>query len=623
MAVNSAFANGFGAAPAVGLLGTWPPDPTQLLSAGLLPSRPPPQQRLGVLGIPCDPASLFGSPFDPSQLAGAGPEGGGDLGALAAQVRALQAVRDHLSVAAGWLGQLPGQGGPAPDASGGHAPVVQPPLPPITASTAKPVTAMAPTGALRPFDPSGGFTPDRTFTVGDGDANGTLIGIARQLYPDNPLAGVGLLARANRLQGNAQNSPILVPGQALTAPTLSGDAASLAASEHDGRSVLAANDLGLQSLAAQRAAGTRQTLPEPDTFTRRLISGQNVWTGQPIEPSQGGFANSQAPGSFDRLGAILAAPPLPPRPRIETLGGNQYADIPDAAGDHLYPVEGYRSDGQPMLSGGAFLVPPDPVGEAKARRSAAWLQATDRMADNPGATLGLVIAGAAGADEPTQLHSIDLGDALGGLVLASGTPGGESPGLLNTAAPRFSATPSAEIRAFSQSPEREDPGGAGGSPDSPAPENPGTTGALPDDPEPENSEGVEPTQGDIERINGRMPINSKYAGKVFPLDELTPGLKAKHPDIHLKYPDSVQFIPKGHPDFLPYAMAGFTRDDLTGNYTIDRRIANMYGFSGAKPSDYVWHHVEDGKTMLLIPADLHDAVRHTGGVAVLKQANRK
>lgn len=33
---------------------------------------------------------------------------------------------------------------------------------------------------------------------------------------------------------------------------------------------------------------------------------------------------------------------------------------------------------------------------------------------------------------------------------------------------------------------------------------------------------------------------------------------------------------------------------------------------------YTWHHVEDGRTMQLIPQRLHNAVRHTGGCAVIK-----
>ena len=35
------------------------------------------------------------------------------------------------------------------------------------------------------------------------------------------------------------------------------------------------------------------------------------------------------------------------------------------------------------------------------------------------------------------------------------------------------------------------------------------------------------------------------------------------------------------------------------------------------PESYVWHHVEEGTTMMLVPEDLHSAVRHTGGGAVI------
>jgi len=36
------------------------------------------------------------------------------------------------------------------------------------------------------------------------------------------------------------------------------------------------------------------------------------------------------------------------------------------------------------------------------------------------------------------------------------------------------------------------------------------------------------------------------------------------------------------------------------------------------PADMVWHHVEDAETMLLVPKDIHNAARHTGGSAILR-----
>lgn len=36
------------------------------------------------------------------------------------------------------------------------------------------------------------------------------------------------------------------------------------------------------------------------------------------------------------------------------------------------------------------------------------------------------------------------------------------------------------------------------------------------------------------------------------------------------------------------------------------------------PNGYVWHHVEDGTTMQLVPQAVHQSARHTGGAAVIR-----
>ncbi|MYM59083.1 hypothetical protein GTG28_07590 [Vibrio sp. OCN044] len=41
-------------------------------------------------------------------------------------------------------------------------------------------------------------------------------------------------------------------------------------------------------------------------------------------------------------------------------------------------------------------------------------------------------------------------------------------------------------------------------------------------------------------------------------------------------------------------------------------------FANSTPSGHVWHHVENGKTMQLISKDIHNAARHTGGAAILR-----
>lgn len=64
---------------------------------------------------------------------------------------------------------------------------------------------------------------------------------------------------------------------------------------------------------------------------------------------------------------------------------------------------------------------------------------------------------------------------------------------------------------------------------------------------------------------------------------------------------------------------------MTGDYRLDSKATNRLYESEAFPNGLpdvpeglVWHHVEDAKTMQLVPEDLHRAVRHTGGVAVMK-----
>ncbi|MBD9608198.1 HNH endonuclease [Pseudomonas sp. PDM08] len=51
---------------------------------------------------------------------------------------------------------------------------------------------------------------------------------------------------------------------------------------------------------------------------------------------------------------------------------------------------------------------------------------------------------------------------------------------------------------------------------------------------------------------------------------------------------------------------------------MDSKLANSAVGLDATPSGFVWLHVEDGQTMLLIPQDVHNSTRHTGGSAVIR-----
>lgn len=109
------------------------------------------------------------------------------------------------------------------------------------------------------------------------------------------------------------------------------------------------------------------------------------------------------------------------------------------------------------------------------------------------------------------------------------------------------------------------------------------------------------------KINGRLPINSEYAGKVFHL---------KGP-LSSKYPHGIPFNTQGFPDFSRYVIkkvdikptksrvADFIIADKKANITRKYRAENKL----------TWHHHENGTTMQLIKTELHEAVRHTGGFA--------
>lgn len=121
----------------------------------------------------------------------------------------------------------------------------------------------------------------------------------------------------------------------------------------------------------------------------------------------------------------------------------------------------------------------------------------------------------------------------------------------------------------------------------------------------------------IEPVGAGLPINCEYAGRVY-FEQLSDRLK-------LKYPDGVRFNEKGFPEFSPYARE--TRPVvLTGDRAKDFQAADKLA---GIDQDYrekhklLWHHREDVVQsadgvvcqMELIPRDLHDAVRHTGGCA--------
>jgi len=102
----------------------------------------------------------------------------------------------------------------------------------------------------------------------------------------------------------------------------------------------------------------------------------------------------------------------------------------------------------------------------------------------------------------------------------------------------------------------------------------------------------------IPRIGKRRPMNYRLAGTTHPL--------------------GVPFRETGFPNYDSFALHSVSPEEgLTGSYRTDTARANREAGLTATPEGYSWHHVEDCRTMQLIPRRYH-AIAHTGGVAVMK-----
>ena len=143
----------------------------------------------------------------------------------------------------------------------------------------------------------------------------------------------------------------------------------------------------------------------------------------------------------------------------------------------------------------------------------------------------------------------------------------------------------------------------------------------------------EVAEAGIQKINGRNPINAKYAKPgIKPLDDFSPEQLA---DIRKVDPNfkGQKWKQNGHPDFTDHAFEfkgrkDFVLEGLKGNdHMRNDQVALIKELlnSGMKDGDIVQlfkthtlHHVEDRKTVQMIPKAIHDASRHTGGSAGMR-----
>jgi RHS repeat-associated protein len=108
------------------------------------------------------------------------------------------------------------------------------------------------------------------------------------------------------------------------------------------------------------------------------------------------------------------------------------------------------------------------------------------------------------------------------------------------------------------------------------------------------------------RLNGRKIINSELADQTVN----TAG-------------GPVRFDRDGFPDFTPYSENTVRVSGLTGSMNSDiPRAMQASGLDSYDSTNFVWHHHQDGQSMMLVPRSVHSVrnggVAHTGGRAVIQ-----
>lgn len=103
----------------------------------------------------------------------------------------------------------------------------------------------------------------------------------------------------------------------------------------------------------------------------------------------------------------------------------------------------------------------------------------------------------------------------------------------------------------------------------------------------------------------------------------------EHPDGSVTYTKSINgkdvsvtYSKEGYPDFSPYTHPEYSEPvqiEYTGNRTNDYSAANKALGLKKTPPGYTWHHLEDGKSMILVDKVIHGTkfgFPHTGGFSI-------
>ena len=110
----------------------------------------------------------------------------------------------------------------------------------------------------------------------------------------------------------------------------------------------------------------------------------------------------------------------------------------------------------------------------------------------------------------------------------------------------------------------------------------------------------------FKELRGRKIINSDLAGKA---------IQTKGGVVFVDY--------DGFPDFTPYAEKIVRLDGLNGKMDHDVALAmKKLNLNEYDQKNMVWHHHQDGKTLMLVPRNVHSTVNgglhHSGGRNVLR-----
>ena len=117
---------------------------------------------------------------------------------------------------------------------------------------------------------------------------------------------------------------------------------------------------------------------------------------------------------------------------------------------------------------------------------------------------------------------------------------------------------------------------------------------------------------EIFKQEGNKIINDRYIGCMMsPATDKASYVKAKYGDIYMSK--------SGFPIFDDYAIARVKISNLTGFNSDITKANQLHHGSNYSIKGYTWHHLEDGETLILIPSELHDAYKHTGGADLLRE----